>query len=322
MDKKELSKIEIEMIGKDPKNKVIHRLSDEEIESIESLKKFKRNDISDFDFVQSLYKYGFNLVTLPAQNPYYNFIIGIDRIFKLADIVQNISLENVGKYKVGKLKLKVNKEKILDVEKKLGNILEESIDFKKLPVNIETHQDISFDKSNFGFFDIKESLNSSLFIMIITNLEVYLEDKLKTNLKNNPILFNNFIQKLTKNDWKQISGIKKTPSEYYLNMEKIIFEHYLKFPYHDLKDKVKIVYKQAFDIDVFNFKDFNKLIKFIKKRHKITHRGLELLGMRHYHLEFKELKKIIKIVNDFVYYIEKEVDKKLKNLDELNKTLD
>ncbi|MCK5560813.1 MAG: hypothetical protein KAJ51_09485, partial [Thermoplasmata archaeon] len=193
MDKKELSKIEIEMIGKDPKNKVIHRLSDEEIESIESLKKFKRNDISDFDFVQSLYKYGFNLVTLPAQNPYYNFIIGIDRIFKLADIVQNISLENVGKYKVGKLKLKVNKEKILDVEKKLGNILEESIDFKKLPVNIETHQDISFDKSNFGFFDIKESLNSSLFIMIITNLEVYLEDKLKTNLKNNPILFNNFI---------------------------------------------------------------------------------------------------------------------------------
>ncbi len=100
------------------------------------------------------------------------------------------------------------------------------------------------------------------------------------------------------------TGEKIYPNDYYNRMNEIIFENILLFPYHEISGRTNHIYKKAFKLDLMTYPKKENLIKIIKIRHKLIHRGYEDSSLEADDFSIERIEDYIKLSYDFVRWVE------------------
>lgn len=230
---------------------------------------------------------------IETSDPSYVFFQNTERLYKILQLIPQIRDIKIGKNRIfiePTAKIIHTKDKI----KKINDLtfLERS--------RFRFNEDREFNER-----DLAVELKLFIFLKVVTNIEVYLEDKLKNTLRSNESVLDNFIKNL-ENDMptKWRNGTKISPYDYYRSMRNIIFDYILLFPYHEISRRTNHFYRKAFNLDLMTYSKKDKLIKMINRRHKLIHRGYENLLLEEDELFINNIEDCIKLSYDFICWIE------------------
>jgi hypothetical protein len=271
---------------------------------IKSLSKYKRNEISDKEFPNKLIENALNFVKIIDREPIYVFHLQINKILYQLRIIQSLHIEKVK----SPIKIQLTQyHRINDINNEIENH-DWSIYDKEKYLNAKENQDNERFKAYFHL-----DMYKYLFIFLVTNIEVYLEDRLKKSLEKNDALFQNFVGKVN-NDlpttWRK--GGKIRTCDYYFKMKEIIFDNFLIFPYHEIDGRVNHMYRAAFDLDFMTYPKKQLLMKYLNIRHTIIHKGVSPYIEMGIKIEKKDLIEFIKVAYEFVCWVEENLEKTVK----------
>lgn len=194
-----------------------------------------------------------------------------------------------------------------DVEMDSSNILEviedfpedESFDYDKELFDA-SHSDVTtiLEATEPLSDDVKEKLYYMLYAKIITNIETYLGDSLKSIVLNDEKFLRKFVQEYSpyKNEEFKLCDI----FDKYDRIKDIVKQSLDKILYHNLW-QIKQIYIKILDVDMG---DISILSKAVVIRHDIIHRnGKDKEG--NVHIITKEMvSELAHTVNDFIYNID------------------
>jgi hypothetical protein len=159
--------------------------------------------------------------------------------------------------------------------------------------------------------EFKKLLYPQLFLTVISKLEVYLESRVVLSMSNSNA-FRNLLKNIKEKD---IPSIK--PEVWVFEPQKVfrtLEEKYFRFPYHDFEHRVRQRYMIVFGIDIAEFKRWDKLMQVREIRHLISHKSATFMGIRMIDINYRDIRSLIKLVSEFVEFIEKSIPGDLKDI--------
>lgn len=146
--------------------------------------------------------------------------------------------------------------------------------------------------------DVKEKLHYMLYAKIITNIETYLGDTLKSIVLNDEKYLRKFVQEYSpykKEEFKMCDIFDK-----YDRIKDIVKQSLDKILYHDL-GKIKQIYIKILDVDMG---DISILSKAVVIRHDIVHRNGKDKEGNVQIITKKMVSELAHTANDFIYNID------------------
>lgn len=268
---------------------------EDHLEVFEKLIKKEMKDVPDGDYLSCFVRTLIDKKMIETSDPFYCFYENTEKICKILQLIPQIEeMKNKNEKEI----CIYPPERVLFIRDKIDNIYNS--------IFLENSSFLEHAK-NRGFHGINLSKEVKIFIFlrIITNVEVYLEDRLKNTLKSDKTLLDNFIKSLGDDmpiRWR--NGRKILPYDYYTKMNEIIFENALLFPYHEIDGRTNHIYRKAFGLDLMTYPKKENLIKLIKSRHTIIHRGYENISTEIDESLLEDLENYIKLSYDFIRWVE------------------
>lgn len=268
-------------------------ISEESLKKFEIIKKHMK-EVPDGDYFSCFFRMVLDEHIIKDREPLYCFYENTEKLCKILHFIPQIE---VMKKKNRKRKCIKPNECIISTRREIDNLYKATFiesDYLNRRINRELN----------GMY-LSDEIKIFIFLKIVTNIEVYLEDRLTKTLKHHKSLFNKFIKNLG-NDMpiKWRNGEKINPYDYYNRMDEIIFENVLLFPYHEISGKTNHFYRKAFNLDLMKYPKRDQLIKIIKNRHIIIHRGSENFTLEGGNFSFEDLEDHIKLSYNFVCWVE------------------
>ena len=268
-------------------------LSEDTLIKFETIKKYMKK-VDDGDYLSCFFRAILDELMIKDLEPFYCFYENTEKLCKILQYIPQIEkIERIDKEQ----ECIEPKERILSTQKEIIDLYD--------AIFIESEYLNSKRNRKLNGKHLSDEIKIFVFLKIVTNIEVYLEDRLRKTLEYNKKLLDNFIKNLGSDmptKWR--NGEKIVPYEYYSRMNEIIFKNVLLFPYHEISGKTNHIYRKAFNLDLMNYPKKEQLVKMIKNRHVIIHRGSEKLLIEKNDFSFDELEDYIKLSYEFVCWVE------------------
>lgn len=274
------------------KHTVEIEMDEEALRNFEKLSKSMKEEIPNDDRLSCFINASLTELMIKDKEPIYRFFNDIEKLCEILTILPQLEKIKFDNFQ----QMIINPdEQIIKIKQKIENIWAEVF------CEIKCQE---LKSGQLSSHDLSDEIKIFIFLRIITNIEVFLEDRLKKTLEYDKELFKKFVENLDEDmprRWR--NGVNITPSDYFSKMEKIIFENLLLFPYHDISGRTKHMYIKAFGLDLLEYPRKNELLKLIKKRHLIIHRGHDDLP-KEIRFSSDELGDYIKLSYEFILWIE------------------
>ena len=268
-------------------------LSEDTLVKFETIKEYMK-EVVDGDYLSCFFRAIIDEQMIKDSEPFYCFYENTEKLCKILQYIPQIEI--IGSIDEEQQCIKP-KLRILSTKKEINDLYD--------AIFIESDYLNSKKICSLNGKHLYDEIKIFIFLKIVTNIEVYLEDRLRKTLEHNKKLLDDFIKNLGSDmptKWR--NGEKIVPYDYYSRMNEIIFKNVLLFPYHEISGKTNHIYRKAFNLDLMNYPKKEQLVKMIKNRHVIIHRGSEKLLFEENDFSFSELDDYIKLSYEFVCWVE------------------